>query len=1159
MKKILMTLLSALTAMVAFAGTTFPTVSTAGNEVWYYIQMQNGMGVLASQGEGNNLITAEPLKASRATQVWKVVAAAGSRYQMVSPEGQIMYYSTSNSRFKTSTAPADGYSSFKIVNTNSSSYQGFEIYVDQMGGSAYMNQWAGAGIGRELGCWSYGDNNNPLQFIEEADMTFMDIKPDAVAEVSISGIASWTPASKHTLWYKKPATVWMTSTLPIGNGQFGGCIMGGVKREEVQFNDKTLWWGHLGNLVANGSYGAYQNFGNLYITSTDENLTAVTNYRRWLDIDESRAGVAYTANGVDYEREFFCSYPDKVIAIRFTASESGKINDNLILFNQNGITPTYEVVDGIGTVTFNGTVKRTGTSNDEAYYCRMKVVANGGTVSVNAERGLDVSGADEMIIYLFGATNFSPDNDDYSYDAALLPAKVQQQVDAAVAKGYEAVLADHTADYKALFDRCALNIAEARNTIPTPQLISAFASNNAANLFLEELYFTYGRYLMIGCSRGVDLPSNLQGIWNDNNHPAWNSDIHSNINVQMNYWPAEITNLSELHMPFLNYIKREACDRSQWRKNATGYAGQTKGWTIPTENNIYGSGSNWMQNYTIANAWYCMHLWQHYRYTLDKEYLRDVALPAMKSCCDYWLERLVLAADGTYECPNEYSPEHGPSSQNATAHSQQLVWDLFNSTLLAYEALGEEGDATFMADLRNKFAKLDKGTATETVSGQTLLREWKYSSQNDTGERNHRHLSHLMGLYPGSQIAEEADPDIYQAAINSLNYRGYEGTGWSMGWKINCHARAKDGDRCQSLIATALHIQTNTGNSQGGGIYENLWDAHTPYQIDGNFGATAGMAEMLLQSHQSNLTILPALPSLWSDGSVKGLCAVGNFVVDITWEKGKAKTIDITSRGGQTAVVKYKNVSISFDITDDDNQPVAFTIVNDNEITFPTEAGKTYHLVANGIDAEMRVNDLADGDYYIFCDEEDKNFYIAMPENNKVQVVEDKTLNGTIWNITSVDAADYYPGAASYPALESDGKLYIISNVYKNRFLGTKFSTNTRSNTLAYMHPIWQSYKTRRYAIRASGFDLTTSNYNNWYSILDGETSYASLEPVYCWVIEPVTSDGITLFSSPTQGGRGGAVYDLQGRKLTSSSSLTPHSSLKKGVYIINDSKVVIK
>lgn len=773
-------------------------------------------------------------------------------------------------------------------------------------------------------------------------------------EVSIVNNTIWQPKHRHTLWYTEPAKVWMTSALPLGNGQLGACFMGGVKCDEVQFNEKTLWRGHVGSVTDHSAYGSYLDFGHLYITDTDPRLTEVSDYRRWLDIDDACAGVAYSAQDISYHREYFVSYPDNVLAVRYRATKGGMLNKRITLLNVNGEAPRYTRTSRhSGTAFFAGEVKRTGTEKDERYCCALRVVAKGGRVGVSDGGSLEVRGADELVVYLSAATNFSPDNDDYvDGDHQTIADRVWKWVESAAAKGYERVREDHLADYHRLYNRCQLSITTQENEVPTPVLINRFRQNPRQNLLLEQLYFSYARYLMIASSRGVDLPSNLQGIWNDSNTPAWNSDIHSNINVQMNYWLAETTNLSELHLPFLNYIHREACLRSQWQRNAREIGGVGRGWTLTTENNIYGSGSNWMQNYTIANAWYCLHLWQHYQYTLDTDYLWHTALPAMKSCCEYWMDRLVLAADGTYECPDEYSPEHGPKAENATAHAQQLVWSLFHNTLKGYEEYERRtgsrrsaSTATFLGELREKFLRLDTGLATETVHGEQLLREWKYTSQQDVKTYNsHRHLSHLIALYPGSQLSSDTNPGLFQAAVNSLNRRGYEGTGWSMGWKINCHARAGDGERCGQLLEKALQLQTNTGFSEDGGIYENLWDAHTPFQIDGNFGAAAGMAEMLLQSHTGKLHLLPALPSAWTTGTVKGLRGVGNFTVDISWSANRLESATILSVSGEHAVIRYSDISRSYTVKDEAGNILSTTQTAPDEISFPTRPGGRYRI-----------------------------------------------------------------------------------------------------------------------------------------------------------------------------------------------------------------------
>ncbi|MGN0216464.1 MAG: glycosyl hydrolase family 95 catalytic domain-containing protein [Prevotella sp.] len=493
-----------------------------------------------------------------------------------------------------------------------------------------------------------------------------------------------------------------------------------------------------------------------------------------------------------------------------------------------------------------------------------------------------------------------------------------------------------------------------RRATTTDSLISRYALNQDDNLFLEELYFNYGRYLLISSSRGVALPANLQGIWNNRNQAAWHSDIHADINVQMNYWPAEPTNLSELHAAMTDWIYREAVVRTQWQANARSIGGVSKGWTLTTENNIYGSGSNWMSNYTIANAWLTSHLWQHFEYTQDTTFLRTKAFPVMKSCTDYWMEKLVKnTADGTYECPSEYSPEHGPNRENATAHSQQLVWDLFNSTLKAINKLGLANagvDSAYIKKLQNRFDSLDNGCHTEVIDGTTYLREWKTTSQSTVRDwRSHRHISHLMGLYPLSQIGREQNDSIFRAAKNSLYARGLTGTGWSLGHKLNLMARAGDGENFHALIKNALRQtwQTTINMGNNGGVYENLWDAHSPFQIDGNFGYTSGVAEMLLQSRFGKLEILPALPARhWRSGSVKGLRAVGNFTVDITWQDTIATQLAVTSGSGLPCTVVYKDAK-RFKVTTSTGGNVVVTVKGDNEISFPTTMNTLYYLDMN--------------------------------------------------------------------------------------------------------------------------------------------------------------------------------------------------------------------
>ena len=792
--------------------------------------------------------------------------------------------------------------------------------------NSYLALWNSTG--------AIGDTGSKF-FLDEVD--YADYPDEYIHEISkIEGVASFSPKNPNTLWYTTSAEAagvsypWMEYALPLGNGELGCMVFGGVRTEELQFNEKTLWSGPANQVGAGSGNRTFMNCGSLFIANNDNAVyEGVTDYVRYLDIEEGIAGVEFkNANGTKQVRKYFSSAPDQVIAGQYKSEGEDKMNLTFMLEPGTGI--------GAGAVSYNGNVAEfTGAMTSVNYAVRLHVVADEGATVTSTGKGVTVKNATEVTFYLKGATNFNGDMDVLNnYFTTETPAQVNERVkgeiEAAQSKGFAAVEADHVADFTAITKRMTFDLGLTTPTVDTKTLVDTYYPNNSnANstqndhLFLEQLYFHYGRYLAISSNRKpIAAPNTLQGIWNDRGADSpWNSDIHTNINIQMNYWPTEITNLSDLHKPFVNFIIRGAQSEG-WKKVGQQYnAGH--GWSVLTESSLYNSMSTWGSNYLVANVWYTSHLWMHWRYTQDKEFLKK-AFPVMWDCAEFWFYRLIKdrrVYDDTYVAPDEFSAEqHGNEKEDGTAHAQQMISYLFQNLSEAIEILGADELGLSQADL-DKLAlyleKTDKGLHTETYdgawgnpfngvkTGDILLREWKYSPYS-VGERGHRHISHLMALFPMDQITPESE--YFVPAVNALKHRGDAATGWSMGWKVNLWARAQDGDHAHIIIKNALKHSTTYGTDQGqGGIYYNLFDSHAPFQIDGNFGVCSGIAEMLLQSAHGYINILPAMPAVWKrTGSVTGMKAMGNFTVDFNWLDGKCQKATITSNAGAELKVRCK-------------------------------------------------------------------------------------------------------------------------------------------------------------------------------------------------------------------------------------------------------------
>lgn len=724
------------------------------------------------------------------------------------------------------------------------------------------------------------------------------------------------------LHYNKPALNWMTSALPLGNGELGCMFFGGVMSEQIMFNEKTLWTG------STSIRGAYQRFGDLHIDFKYE-ADDSTGYVRKLDIDNAIGSVSFTNGGTRYLREYLTSYPDKVAVLHFSAPEArGKISLSVRMDDSHD--GRYAVKGNL--MSINGKLDLL------SYAAAAKVISDGGKVSTFADK-ITVEGADEVTIILAAGTNFDIASEDYiGTDAQALEKDIRNRVEKASRRSWEELKRRHMEDYRELYARTSLDLNEGMPEWTTDKLIKEHRDSK----YLDMLYFQYGRYLMISSSRGMALPNNLQGIWNGDNTPPWQCDIHSNINIQMNYWPSETTNLPECHMPFLEYIATEATTKPEgsWRKIAREEG--LRGWTIKTQSNIFGY-TDWNIN-RPANAWYCMHLWQHYAYTKDIEYLEETAYPTMKSACEYWFDRLKSGAEGKLIAPQEWSPEQGPW-QDGASYAQQLIWQLFSETLKASEELDKNGkrtDLAFVEELEEKFGRLDNGLE---IGSWGQIKEWKEDTQNlDVEGNEHRHISQLIALYPGNQISPHKDATFAEAARTTLKSRGDLGTGWSRAWKIACWARLFDGNHAYKLLKAALTPSTLTiisMDNDKGGVYENLFDSHPPFQIDGNFGATAGIAEMLLQSNAGFINLLPALPDAWADGEVNGLKAEGNFTIDMEWKNKKVTKLKVTSGSGGKCTIYNPGMKLN-GITDSKGITLKIERQGESMVSIDTKKGMTY-------------------------------------------------------------------------------------------------------------------------------------------------------------------------------------------------------------------------